>query len=172
MFLWLTWLALDPNFPSKKGSYHAYGSGKGALLLLLVTILPVWARVPLLFGFVGYFIRLGFHRIRHAFDNVPDLAIGPEGISGLDELGYCSMPWSDLFCIDVSRVAIRIYEQQREAHWLIRWIAGERVMFLYTRAFFKAPHSEILSAIRYYRPDLWIGVSQASSIQVDQTPPA
>jgi hypothetical protein len=151
--LFLAWKLLDPHFVPRSYLYGR-GSGKGALLVLLLAVLPVWVRVPFVLSVVGYYIRLGFHQLRHAFDKAPDFVIGPDGISGLDELGYCSIPWSDVSSIDVRLFAIRIYGPERRIHWSLRLIVGQRVMFLYSRAFFKTPRSEVLAAIKHYRPEL------------------
>jgi hypothetical protein len=162
IFLGLFWTAFDWNFTTETASSYATGSRRGGaiLFLLLLAILPVWVRVPLLLGAFGCLMRYRFRRLRYAFDDVPDLVIGPEGVSGLDELGYCSIAWSDVSSVDARPLGIRIYGPERKAHWLIRLITGERIMFYYSQFIFKAPYSEIMSAIRHYRPDLCVGAPQ------------
>jgi hypothetical protein len=108
----------------------------------------------MLIGLAGELVKISLYRLVHTFDDKPDFTIGPEGIGGLDYATFRVIPWTDIQSIDRERHGLRIIGPERKANALVRMIIGKRQAILYPKISFKTPVTDILLAVRPYRPDL------------------
>jgi len=144
---WIAWEASDLAWsPSPKG--------EGAWLILLIAALPIWIRVPLLIGVAGELVRLSLPRLAHAFDNRPDFVVGPDGIGGVDYMTFRVIPWTAIQDVEINKHGLRIVGPDRKANVVTHLLAGKRHVIIYSRFLFKTPVTDVLLAIRHYRPDL------------------
>ncbi|MGO4572073.1 hypothetical protein [Microvirga sp. 2TAF3] len=92
--LYPDWMPQTPDFTRGRRGWVA------ALFVWIFFVLfmklPIWIRLSFLLGAGLQIIRLAVRRVLHAFDQKPDLSIGPEGIGGLDNSGFHVIPWGKI----------------------------------------------------------------------------
>jgi len=140
----------------------------GYFIALAVLLLPVWIRVPLIVYAALELTRRIIRRLFHTFDDKPDFVISIEGIAGWDGMKFCLIPWAEMSDVKVHRTKPRVWGFQilPTQEWISIYGAetGPRRFFgalpprrpriMYNQMYFPKKNTEILLAIRPYRPDL------------------
>lgn len=140
----------------------------GYFVVLLLALLPVWFRVPLIVFPALALLRMFVRRLFHTFDSRPDFVISSEGIAGWDRSTFCFIPWTQMSELKVSRREQRIwgFKILPTQEWIYiygtetgprRFLGAfppRRPCIMYSQMYFPKKNTEILLAIRPYRPDL------------------
>jgi len=160
------WFLLDsawkPSQPTGSRGERSYS------LLFLLVLIPVWIRVPLIVFMALEFMRRIIQRLFHIFDDKPDFVISTDGIAGWDRMTFCIIPWAEMSDVKVRRTEIRPYgfKMLPTQEWIYIYgtETGPRRFFgafpprrpsiMYSQMYFPKKNTEILLAIRPYRPDL------------------
>jgi hypothetical protein len=155
VLLFCAWVLLDPAWhPGPPKPDMNSKATAGYFMVLFFASLPVWIRVPFLLFTTTEMLRRAARRLFHTFDDKPDFVISPEGIAGWSGMSFCSIPWPEVSTAFVYERAIHIYGTGKGARRFFGILPPRRPHITYSQLFFPRKNTDIILAIRSYRPDL------------------
>ena len=143
---------------------HGRGCGLGILMAFIVflfLLLPVWIKLPTALLAIGELLVHLIAFLVWSFDRRPDLAIGPHGIYGFNQLGYHHVPWSNVGGVVLQRNitlfgtthSLTIYTRQKPRKSALEFWRKPKPIRFSLIPLYGFNISEIIDSIHAYAPD-------------------